>query len=298
MHADAFGTVWFQWGLGFFLASILAGHGYRKKSLSGSGALAAFVVGLASVGSGIRFGLTMILFYFSSSQLTKFKADVKRQYEEDFKEGGQRDASQVLSCSAPAVAVGLAHFFLGFDPTASLNSSADNLASAMKCFVLGFYACCCGDTWASEIGILDSDPRPRLVLPPFPSVPKGTNGGISFLGTLGSFLGGAFMGAAFWITGGCGGGLSQLLVQLCVGVVGGVGGSLLDSLMGATMQATYWDPDVQKVVSDTAAIEKGLAEGAGLEHITGRSLMSNHGVNLWSASLTGIALAFVGFKLL
>lgn len=288
-------AVWLQWGLGLPIACVLASHGYRKKSLSRSGAAAAFFVGLLSMGSGIRFGLTMILFYLSSSKLTKFKAEVKRKYEEDFKEGGQRDASQVLSCSAPAVAVGLVHFFMGLDPSAPLGGA--DLGSALRAFILGFYACCAGDTWASEIGILDTDPRPRLVLPPFPSVPKGTNGGISLLGTLGSLAGGAFVGAGFWATSGFRGGAPQLLRQLSLGAAGGAGGSLLDSIMGATLQATYFDPSAQRVVSDRASIQRAVKDGVGLEHLTGRSILSNHAVNLWSATFTGIALAVVGYKL-
>ena len=38
-----------------------------------------------------RFGAVMLAFFLSSSQLTKYKSDVKKSIEEDFKEGGQRD---------------------------------------------------------------------------------------------------------------------------------------------------------------------------------------------------------------
>jgi len=290
-------TLLLQWACAFLIASLLAAHGLRKKSLSHSGAAAAFLVGLLSWGSGVRFGATMILFYFSSSKLTKYKAHIKQQYEEDFKEGGQRDASQVLSCSAPAVAVGLVHFALGRDPAAPVDFASDSMGALMKCMILGFYACCCGDTWASEVGILDKNPRSCLVLPPFPRVPKGTNGGISLLGTLASLAGGIFIGIVYWLTSGCTGGPVQLLWQLLLGAFGGSGGSLIDSLMGATLQATYWDPGTQKVVSNLAAVEQGPYKAAELEHICGRSILSNHAVNLLSASLTGIIIGAVGWIL-
>lgn len=289
----------FNWICALLIALLLAAHGLRKKSLSKSGALAAFSVGLLGWGCGPRFGLTMILFYYSSSKLTKWKGDFKRKYEEDYKEGGQRDASQVLSCSAPAVAVGLVHFLMGFEPSSVLDIQSYSVATVMKSFILGFYACCCGDTWASEIGILDKQPKAVLVLPPFSSVPKGTNGGVSLLGTLGSLLGGIFIGLVFWLTSGCAGGVLQLLWQLFLGILGGVGGSILDSIMGATMQASYWDPQTHKVVSNPAAITeekaKGLLGGSRLQRITGYNILSNHAVNILSATLTGLGIACVRF---
>ena len=55
-------------------------------------------------------------------------------------------------------------------------------------------ACCLGDTFASEIGIL-SKSTPRLATT-WKKVPPGTNGGMTLLGTLASVLGGALIGAA------------------------------------------------------------------------------------------------------
>lgn len=60
------------------------------------------------------------------------------------------------------------------------------------------YACCNGDTWASEVGVL-SKSRPRLITT-WNEVPAGTNGGMSKLGTLASILGGTFIGVIFYIT--------------------------------------------------------------------------------------------------
>lgn len=42
-----------------------------------------------------RTGAILILFYQSSSSLTKYKADVKARLEDHFLEGGQRSATQV-----------------------------------------------------------------------------------------------------------------------------------------------------------------------------------------------------------
>ena len=60
------------------LATVLAGllgfHGFRKKSLSPSGALTAFVVGVLTMAGGLRvFGVALAVFYLLGSRATKCK---------------------------------------------------------------------------------------------------------------------------------------------------------------------------------------------------------------------------------
>mmetsp|Transcript_40646 Transcript_40646/g.127161 ORF Transcript_40646/g.127161 Transcript_40646/m.127161 type:complete len:84 (-) Transcript_40646:2603-2854(-) len=59
--------------LGALLSVYMAKRGLRKGSLSGSGAAAALAVGLLGFATHFSFGFTLILFYFTSSQLTKYK---------------------------------------------------------------------------------------------------------------------------------------------------------------------------------------------------------------------------------
>ena len=77
------------------IAAALARRGLKKKSLSSSGAVAAFAVGFLSFLASYRMGVTLILFYQSSSSLTKVGTALKKRLEAAHKEGGQRDAGQV-----------------------------------------------------------------------------------------------------------------------------------------------------------------------------------------------------------
>ncbi|KAL6048243.1 Transmembrane protein 19, partial [Balamuthia mandrillaris] len=81
--------------VGAVMSVLLAAGGYRKKSLNKSGAFAALFVGFITCLAGFRTTITLLLFFFSSSYLTKLKAKEKRKIEENFKEGGQRNWVQV-----------------------------------------------------------------------------------------------------------------------------------------------------------------------------------------------------------
>ena len=69
------------------LGSGLALKGYKSGSLDLSGALSAAAVGWGTLYAGVRFGVTLGVFFFASSAMTKVGADVKRKIDEHFVEG-------------------------------------------------------------------------------------------------------------------------------------------------------------------------------------------------------------------
>jgi uncharacterized membrane protein len=77
-------------------------------------------------------------------------------------------------------------------------SAARDRISASFLTPFRHFACCLGDTLASELGIL-SPTRPILITTLRP-VPPGTNGAMSLVGTAVSFLGGAVIGLSFAVT--------------------------------------------------------------------------------------------------
>ena len=155
---------------------------------------------------------------------------------------------------------------------------------------MAHYACAAGDTWASELGVLAAT-RPRLVTSLFlRTVPPGTNGGMSLLGTVASGAGGLFIGLIFAA-------MSPLLnttvpaTQLpmaLVGLASGLIGSLLDSLLGATLQASYFSHKKQKIVKSLDY------QDTSIEHICGYDVLSNETVNAVSIALTMIIATVIG----
>lgn len=209
--------------LGLVLSGAVAGAAYWKKALSPSGLFAAIILGtvIYVLGNLLFWGI-LILFFISSSLLSKFKRQAKTRIEQDFAKTGRRDWLQVLANGSVGLVFAAAWWFTG-NPLFAVG-------------YIGAFATVNADTWATEIGILSSSP-PVNILNLRPAEP-GASGAVSPLGT-----GAALMGAAF-IAFFAGLGLTafvpiSLTQVMAAGTLGGISGCLFDSLLGTTVQAMY-----------------------------------------------------------
>ncbi|MCO5566024.1 hypothetical protein L7F22_019699 [Adiantum nelumboides] len=325
------------------IATLMASHGFRKGSLSFSGALAAFAVGYISLANPIKaFGITLLVFYLTGSRATKVGHKIKQLLEiesndigkTDLKhksaQGGQRDAWQVLCNSFVSASAALLFRLLYQDPAQWKDGKSwclfektpfnlfgskttlenilpdaivDNLITRhtprfLVLLMIGHFACCMGDTLASELGILAKRP-PRLILPPFKIVPPGTNGGLSVQGTLGSLLGGAFIGSVaglsiiFKDNKACYVNSSDILIKtVFLGGLGGIAGSGIDSLLGATLQRTWYNTKTKQVL--LGRLPAASKKQDDWQIITGFDVLSNNSVNFISSGLTAFLIAYFG----
>lgn len=269
---------------GLALACVVALRGYRSQSLSPSGAIAAVAVGWSTLSSSFRAGLVLLGFFFASSALTKF-GDENKDIEEDHKRGGQRNWIQVLSNGGIPAMLAVAGFLMSPGMDLAVLPYSNPTYSIVASGFLGYYSCCCGDTWSSEIGQLSQE-EPRLITTLRP-VRKGTNGGCTLLGLASSCFGGLYIGLLFFMTGvisphsPLGDSLSQWKL-IPLSIAAGLIGSLIDSVLGATVQFTGYNRDTGKITGKN---------GPNVSRISGVSILDNNGVNVLSASLTACLTA-------
>ncbi|KAK8930889.1 hypothetical protein KSP39_PZI016384 [Platanthera zijinensis] len=228
--------------MALLLASVIAGAAFSRKSLNRSGALAGFLVMAIHFACSCRFGALLLVFFFTSSMLTKFGEEKKRSVDEDFKEGGQRNWTcriQVLANSALASILAMIVAMNTGGQDRCLDTKDSTLLTGLIGGVIGHYACCNGDTWSSEIGML-SNAQPRLITT-FKKVRKGTNGAVSLEGLVAAAAGGFVIGLAFvivgWLTVSCPADVTRKeLLVVPIATFAGLCGSLIDSILGATFQ--------------------------------------------------------------
>ena len=188
---------------------------YQRKSLDLFGSAVMIIMGIVIIFSaGTNWLLLIILFLVMSLLATKYSKKYKMSLGE-FE--GRRTSKNVISNGV--VACFMAAFGGYYLP-----------------FVGGFIgaiATATADTLASEIGVLDQNPR---LITTFQKVNPGTNGAVSVLGTAVGIAGAAVIGIAAYFLGIMPNALSAILVSIISGTVG----CFMDSILGALFENQGW----------------------------------------------------------
>lgn len=202
----------------FTIILLTAITGYYLKSLSISGALAAFFVGLTVYsGFGINGLILLGVFFASSSLWSKYKSSDKKDMDEKLAKGSRRDWRQVAANGGTAAMFSIFYYFN--DDVIWLIGFTISLASSNS------------DTWASEIGSVSK--RKPVYIRSLKRVDKGTSGAISLLGTSAALFGSLLIAVVstwlFELN------ASQLIFIFLFGFIG----NIIDTLFGAFYQQTY-----------------------------------------------------------
>jgi uncharacterized protein (TIGR00297 family) len=227
--------------IGLILAIGIAFMVYRLRALTPGGAVAAAILGTLIFGlGGVAWSILLLVFFISSSALSRLAKQRKQAVEENYAKGDRRDAGQVLANGGVAGLFVILHAFFPAATWPWLGAAA-GLAAATA------------DTWATELGVLSPNP-PRLITTGR-QVERGASGGVSLVGLAAALAGSSIEAASFVIvwpeTGLMGGAvtphaLSMAAAWFLLVALAGLAGSLVDSLLGATLQAIYYCPACHK----------------------------------------------------
>ena len=235
----------------------------KLKYLNKSGAIAAGILGftLLLVGSW-TWVIPALVFFATSSWLSKFRPKRDEEYEPILEKGSTRDDGQVWANGGVAILIAVLSLF--FPSTIWFN-----------CLVASF-AAAAADTWATEIG-MRWGMSPRSILN-FQAVDRGVSGGVSLYGLLGSLFGSFAISATFlFLSNQAEFEWSHFFIILAAGFFA----SLLDSVLGATLQAKYED-------SMGAITEQRTSAGGDNTLLRGFEFVDNDLVNLFSIASASI----------
>jgi uncharacterized protein (TIGR00297 family) len=257
--------------LGGSLAIIAALFGLYMGWLNLPGAFAAFGIGSIVFGlGGLAWSVILLTFFLTSSILSVLFKSRKIEAEQYSAKRSRRDSGQVLANGGVACVFVVLHLFFPHQwwPWA------------------GFAAACAGanaDTWATEIGELSK--RLPSMITSGKSVQRGTSGGISLAGTLGTAAGAGVVALAAWLLW-TGPGKEDALLSIWFA---GIAGSLVDSFLGATLQRVNFCEKCQKETEKTPYHSCGTAT----KYLRGWKWLDNDWVNFFctlSAALVAILL--------
>ncbi|XP_017754791.1 PREDICTED: transmembrane protein 19 [Eufriesea mexicana] len=248
-----------RWLISVLLPIFMAFWSLRRKSVDLSGAILGLFVGFILTLTSFVHVACLFAFLVTSTKATKFRSEQKRKIESDFKEGGQRNWIQVLCNGGMATQLALLYLLDVGSSEQPIDFDKYYRSSWLSVGILGAFACCNGDTWASEIGTVCGNSDPFLITT-LKRVPRGTNGGVSWVVVL-------QLAAPQWPI-------------IIIGGIAGLLGSVIDSVLGATLQYSGIN-EKGKIIEHP---------GRGVKHICGRQILDNHSVNLLSSVIIALTL--------
>jgi len=268
-----------------FISIVMTIHALKRGSVDLSGAITGWIFAMIFIYTNYGFLFSLLAIFLVSSKATKYRSNVKSQFEEDYHKSSCRNWLQIV-CNL-GVAAQLSVFCLiesGPATELPLDFQQSFTSSCLIVSVLGAFSGCLGDTLASELGSVLSIGDPLLITT-LKKVPRGTNGGVSFPGLIASGLGGLIIGFSYLIS------LYLFLDEkrvvinhpqwpiLLITFLSGLYGSLLDSFLGAVFQYSGLNTKTGKIVSYS---------GQNIKNISGFNFLDNHTVNLLSTLITPI----------
>ncbi|MEE9161548.1 MAG: DUF92 domain-containing protein [Candidatus Neomarinimicrobiota bacterium] len=244
-------------------SALILGAAARLRALAASGAITAWAMGLlVYLAGGWTWVLPLAAFFLLSALLTLLH-HLARGASQAPPHAGRRTLVQVMANGGIPLLLALAYGLWRIE--------------ALYLVFIAALAAAAADTWATEIGgWLGGEPRSIVT---WKAVPRGSSGGVTAMGTLGSLAGAATLAAV---------GLS--LAPQALSVVDwaaitliGFTAALIDSLLGATVQVRFLDPSTGRIVEE-------VPPGQQLQVHSGWRWLDNHMVNL-VCSASGALLA-------
>ncbi|CAN5527817.1 DUF92 domain-containing protein [soil metagenome] len=217
--------------IGLAVSLLVSVAGWKAHALSGSGAMAAVVVGTAIAAGASWPGIVVLgTFFVLSSALSRI-----RSRDDVSEKGSRRDAGQVLANGGVAALAALpgvvGHELLAFALVAA------SLAAATA------------DTWATEIGSTSTTP-PRMLVSRR-QARRGEAGGVTTRGTLAALAGATLVGTVAAVAGGIRFGTTEGFVIGTVAAFGGIVGAMADSLAGELIQERRYCPVCRQATEAT-----------------------------------------------
>ena len=231
-------------------------------TLTGTGALAAWTVGVLVLhGTGWAGGAVLAAFFISSNLVSRLAGGAPRGGLDP--KGDRRDVWQVYANGGTAAIAAVA---------------APSHSGLALWLVTASLAAAAADTWATSIGAR-SRVSPRLLWSGG-TVPAGTSGGVTLAGCLGAMAGAA-------IVAGTGALCTDLPFLFPVATLIGLAGMLLDSLLGGVLQGRFHCPRC-----DQASEWRVHRCGSATVRRAGLAWLNNDGVNfLATAFAAGVGIA-------